>query len=169
MSSSGANREAPARSGGKRQIQVSQPIVIKDYNQEMGGVDLMDRLPETYRLGTTVKKMFIFVNIINVNVGATWRLFERANPNSKMMHLQMRTYITLVLIKSEDETRINQEKFMARESSVVTGQTNLITNYVKGIISRNRTDKSDNELAPACQGRCFVWKRNTRLKRKNAV
>ena len=87
------------------QIQVSHPIVTKAYNEEIEGVDLIDRLLEFYRPGT---------KILNVSVGAIWRLFQRANPDSKMTHLEICTYITLVLIKSEYETSINQENYDER-------------------------------------------------------
>ena len=69
---------------------------------------------ESYRPGTTLTETFLFVKILNVSVGAIWRFFQRANPDSKMTHLEIRTYITLVLIKSEHETSINQENYDER-------------------------------------------------------
>ena len=96
------------------QIQVSHPIVIKAYNEEIRGVDLIDRLLESYRPGTAMTETFLFVKILNVSVGAIWQLFQRANPDSKMTHLEIRTYITLVLIKSDYETSINQENYDER-------------------------------------------------------
>ena len=136
---------------GEVQIQVIHPNVIKAYNEGMGRVDMMDRLPESYRPPSTMKKcrFSLFVNIVNVSVVAAWRLFKRANPNSKVMHLEFRSYITLVLIKSADQTRINRERTMARELTVEI-----------------KTDKSDHKSGPALQGRCVVCKRNTRLKCK---
>ena len=45
---------------GKRvQIQVGQPNVIKAYNEGMRGMDMMDRLLESYRQGTTMKKWIL--------------------------------------------------------------------------------------------------------------
>ena len=67
---------------GKRQIQVSQSIVIKAYNEGIGGVDLMDGLLESYRQGATIKEMFIFVKMLNVGVRE-----QRANLDSKMTYL----------------------------------------------------------------------------------
>ena len=52
--------------------------MIKAYNQRMGGVDLT----ESYRPGTTMIEMFLFVKILNVSVRAIWQLFQRANPDS---------------------------------------------------------------------------------------
>ena len=49
---------------------MSQPIVIKVYNDGIRGVDLVDRLLESYRQGATMKEIFLFVNILNVRVGA---------------------------------------------------------------------------------------------------
>ena len=42
--------------GERIEIQVGQPNVIKAYNEEMRGVDMMDRLLEPYRPGTIMKK-----------------------------------------------------------------------------------------------------------------
>ena len=44
----------------KGQVQVSQPNVIKVYNEGMGGVDMMDRLLESYLPATTIKKWWFF-------------------------------------------------------------------------------------------------------------
>ena len=87
-----------------------------------------------------------------MSVVAAWQLFQRANPNSKITHLEFRSYITLVLVKSADQTRINQKRTMARQLPVEI-----------------KTDKSDYESGPAFQGRCVVCERNTRLKSKKCV
>ena len=44
----------------KAQIQVSQSNDIKAYNEGMRGVDMMDRLIESYRPGTPMKKLWLF-------------------------------------------------------------------------------------------------------------
>ena len=71
---------------GKGQIQVSQPNVIKADNEGMGRVDMMNRLLESYRPATAMKKWWfsLFVNIVNVIVVAAWRLFQTANTNSHL-------------------------------------------------------------------------------------
>ena len=54
--------------GEKIRIQVSQPNVIKAYNEGMTGVDMVDRLLESYRPGATMKKcffLFFFYKHIN--------------------------------------------------------------------------------------------------------
>ena len=43
-----------------------------------------------------------------------------------MTHLEIHTYITLMLMESEDETRINQENY--GKKMLQSRQTNLITN-----------------------------------------
>ena len=94
---------------GKGLIQISQSNAINACNEGMGGVDMMDRLLESYRPATTMKKWWFscLVSIVNVSVVAAWRLFDRANPNSKTMHFEFSSYITLALIKSANQTRIN--------------------------------------------------------------
>ena len=95
------------------QIQVSQPNVIKACNEAMRGVDMMNRLLESYRPGRAMKKLlFLFVNILNVIVIATCSPFhlQCCNLDSKVTHSEFRSYPTLMLIKSEDENRINQEQ-----------------------------------------------------------
>ena len=61
---------------GKGQMQVSQSSVLKAYNEGMGGVNIIDRLLESYRPATTMKKWWfsIFVNLVNISVVAAWRL-----------------------------------------------------------------------------------------------
>ena len=54
----------------KRQIQVNQSTVIKVYNEGIRGVELMDRLLESYHQGTTRKEIFLFVKILNVRFEA---------------------------------------------------------------------------------------------------
>ena len=122
----------------------------------MRGVDMMDSLIESYHPGKAMKKLCVclfvyFVNILNASVIATCSSFhfQCCNLDSKMMHLKICSFITLLLVKSEDETRINQEKTMARE--------------LPGVI---KTDKSHNESAPVRLGRCIFCKRNKRLKCK---
>ena len=70
---------------------------------------MMERLLESYCSATAMKKLWfsLFLIIVNVSVVAACPLFERANPNSKTMHLEFSSYITLALIKSANQTRIN--------------------------------------------------------------
>ena len=59
---------------GQWEIQVSQPDVIKAYNEGTGGADMMDRLLESYRPATTIKKWCFspFINIVNLRIVAAW-------------------------------------------------------------------------------------------------
>ena len=49
---------------------MNQPTVIKVYNEGIRGVELMDRLLESYHQGTTMKEIFLFVKILNVRFEA---------------------------------------------------------------------------------------------------
>ena len=76
--------------GERIQVQVSRANVIRAYNERMRGVDIMDRLLESYRTRTIMKKwwFFLFVNILNVIVIATCSPFHLLGCNfeSKMTH-----------------------------------------------------------------------------------
>ena len=133
---------------GKGQQLVVQPNVIKAYNEGMGGVDMMDRLLQSYRPGITMKKWWwsLFINIVNLSVLAAWRLYQKSNPGNKMPHFEFRSYITHVLIKSTDETRTKRERTMAKE----------LPSEVKG-------DGSGHIVEQTSQGRCVICRKNTRL------
>ena len=117
----------------KGPIEVSQPNAITVYNELKRGV------------------FFLYVNILNVSLVAACSplRWQCSNHYSKKTHLQIWRYITLVLIKSEDETRINQKKSMARKLQEVT-----------------KTDKAHKESALAHWGRCFFCEWNIRFKCK---
>ena len=53
---------------GKGQVQVSQPNVIKAYNEGMGGVDMMDRLLESYLPATTIKKWWLSLFVTSLAI-----------------------------------------------------------------------------------------------------
>ena len=59
---------------GKGQIPVSQPRLIQKYNEGMSGVDLLDRLLQSYRPAIQMKKWWwaFFTNLLNVSVVAAW-------------------------------------------------------------------------------------------------
>ena len=91
--------------GGNKEV--TQPHHINSFNKGIGGVDLMDRLLETYRPVFRVKKWYwpLFINLLNVSVVAAWRIhciLEKAN---KLSHLEFRRYICSLLAKSRSAKR----------------------------------------------------------------
>ena len=57
---------------------VSQPNVVKQYNHNMGGVDLLDNSEKNYAITTRVKKWYwsIYVWFLNVSMIQAWRLYR---------------------------------------------------------------------------------------------
>ena len=131
---------------GKGQIYVEQPHVIKAYNEGMGGVDAMDRLLESYRPSVNMKKWWwsLFINVLNLSVIASWRLYQKANPDSKMTHLEFRRYVTQVLVKSNCENQVKKSVVIAVPPKEV------------------RLDGVGHFVETTSQGRCCVCKKNTR-------
>ena len=131
---------------GKGQTQVQQPWVIKAYNEGMGGVDVMDRLLESYRPGVNMKKWWwsLFINILNLSFSAAWRLHQKANPTSNMTHLEFRRYVTCVLIKPGGTTLIKKSSVQAHAPQEV------------------RLDGVDHVVDQTTQGQCCICKKNTR-------
>ena len=55
---------------------IDMPFLMKQYNQGMGGVDVIDRLLGSYRPAICEKKWYfpLVTNAINVSIVAAWRL-----------------------------------------------------------------------------------------------
>ena len=81
--------------------EVSQPNLIRDYNQGMGGVDLMDRLLASYRPTIRGKKWYwpLFINALNVSVVAAWRVHCKV-ADEPLSHLDFRREIAVCLLKT---------------------------------------------------------------------
>ena len=60
----------------KKQISCVQPFWFYQYNQGMGGVDLLDRFISQYRPTIQAKKWYwqLFINCIEMLTAAVWRL-----------------------------------------------------------------------------------------------
>lgn len=127
------------------QKEVHQPHLIYAYNKGMGGVDLMDRLLESYRPTILGKKWYwpLFIHIINTSVVAAWRLYNRLGDN-KMTHLEFRREVVLCLLKAEQAEQWVKERLQP---------------YT---IDDIRFDGMNHKLGTTTQGRCKICKKNTK-------
>ncbi|GBM94280.1 PiggyBac transposable element-derived protein 3, partial [Araneus ventricosus] len=117
----------------KKKIDVNQPAVIKAYNSNMGGVDLMDRLISYYRISIRTKKwpLRVFAHFLDMATCNAWILYIRhckKNEILKKDRLQLIDFklsIAEILIKKEvsrtrDEAeRVQDEKERVRPKKVV--------------------------------------------------
>ena len=80
--------------------QVSQPHFVCSYNKGIDGVDLMDKLAESYCPSIRDKKCYwpLFINVVNLSVVAAWRLHCKTCQEN-LSHLQFRSQITLCLLR----------------------------------------------------------------------
>ena len=115
----------------------------------MGGVDLMDRLLESYRPTIREKKWYwtLFINFFNVTVVAAWRIYCQIG-QQKVYHLEFRRQVTFCLLKADEEPRNRPE-----------GKPELPQDV--------RFDKINHFQGPTSQGRCKMCKKNTKTMCKN--
>lgn len=78
----------------KAVVDVPQPLLYKNYNRGMGGVDLNDQSVNTYRIGIRGKKWWwvLFTHMINLGLTNGWKLSQIAS-EIKMTQLEFTRYV----------------------------------------------------------------------------
>ncbi|PSN48689.1 PiggyBac transposable element-derived protein 3 [Blattella germanica] len=63
----------------KQYINVTRPVIVREYNQFMGGVDLLDMLVTLYRINLRVKRYYlrIIYHLTDICVVNAWLLYKR--------------------------------------------------------------------------------------------
>lgn len=94
----------------RKEVVISQPNVISDYNKNMGGVDLHDNAIANYRIKIQGKKWWwpLFTNIIDSVIVNSWKL-HRISTNTKMALIDFRSYIAIAMLKSECKNNVSGE------------------------------------------------------------
>ena len=130
----------------KKKTDVSQPHLIKMYNEGMGGVDLLDRLLGSYRPMFRSKKWYwnLFSNALNMAVAAGWilHLHLQKGTTAELSHLTFRREVTLSLLRMKPKIH-----------------------YVPGPrahTSETLRQSDAHYLVPSTQGRCAVCQKNTK-------
>ncbi len=113
---------------GKRKevIKVPCPAVVKEYNRNMGGVDLLDSLIALYRTKIRSKKWYhrLVFHFVDMMIVTAWLLYRRdCNDNGlkKVDQMKLHTfksYIAESLCKSGK----NLERKRGRPSSTIAGE-----------------------------------------------
>lgn len=88
----------------RKDIQISQPNMIKQYNSYMGGVDLHDNAIANYRTSIRGKKWWwpLFINALDSTIANCWKLYRKVN-NSNITQLDFKSYLAVRLLKSDVE------------------------------------------------------------------
>ncbi|KRY27152.1 putative piggyBac transposable element-derived protein 3 [Trichinella spiralis] len=76
----------------KKHVDVAEPNIIRQYNQFMGGVHVMDKMLPSY--GPKIKKWWwnLFSHALNMAVVAAWKLHIELHtaPSNQLPHLELR-------------------------------------------------------------------------------
>jgi len=69
----------------KKEIQVTQPAAVKQYNANIGGTDRMDQNVGCYRISIRSKKWWwpLFIHMIDVSVQNAFYLYKRSSAYSQ--------------------------------------------------------------------------------------
>ena len=132
----------------RKKVSIQQPNLIRNYNMNMGGVDVYDKLLSSYRPTIRGKKWWwnLFINALNTLTIASWKAFNKLHPNETLSHIQFLRIITQCLVKK--------------------GKLLLLRPmHGRGVpkVSDIRKDGVGHHLKPCKQGRCVYCMKNTRL------
>lgn len=66
--------------GKKKKIEISRPFAVQEYNNFMGGVDMMDRMIAHYPHGFENRKWYlrIFFHLVNMAIVNSWILYRKS-------------------------------------------------------------------------------------------
>ncbi|CAH1988473.1 unnamed protein product [Acanthoscelides obtectus] len=95
----------------KKMIHVEQPCLIKQYNENMGGVDRADQNISLYRVGIRGKKWYfcLFSHALDMAEQNAWQLHKHSG--GKMDHLRFRRCIAAGLLETyKKETKRGPSK-----------------------------------------------------------
>lgn len=94
----------------KKSVSITQPKVIAHYNENMGGVDLLDNFVAMYRINVKGKKWWwpIFTNFLDVAKVNAWRLY-RLTIDPQIPLLDFQRNVAVSLLKTPDEALENKE------------------------------------------------------------
>ena len=94
--------ETPRRQKGSQdKISVHVPVMVKEYNKYMGGVDLSDQLKSYYAIDMRCRYKYylrVIFDIVDTTVVNGYLNFKKLNPQSKMSHLEFRQEVVRGLI-----------------------------------------------------------------------
>lgn len=87
----------------RKDITISQPLMVAQYTKFMGGVDSHDNGIGNYRIKVRGKKWWwpLFTNAIDSVIVNSWKLYRLVN-HDKISQIDFRSYLVLLLIKSEE-------------------------------------------------------------------
>ena len=116
----------------KKEISISCPKVVEEYNKHMGGVDLLDSLTGLYRTKIRSKKWYhkMFFHLLDQTVVNAWLLYRRAADSSD---------------SQDDVLRLHD--FKAAVADGLCREGKLMSSTVKSLKKRGRPSEAE-EVPP---------------------
>lgn len=129
--------------GQKAKMDIPRPKIADDYNANMGGVDLLDRIIGLYRIQLGSRKWYwpIVKNFIEVSLFNSWRIHQEVG--GKLSYLQFIRSVASVLLKQSP-----------RENTVPLGRAAPVTRELRNVGQHWPQTKQP-------QRRCRYCKKNT--------
>ncbi|XP_047103911.1 piggyBac transposable element-derived protein 3-like [Schistocerca piceifrons] len=141
----------------KKEISVTLPHIIEEYNAHMGGIYLLDKQISLYRTRIRSKKWWwpLFTQMIYICVVNTWRAYQIANSNEKLLLLDVRQRIVMFFLSKKKGSVPKQRR--------PQGTTRADSKLMGGWVSTDvRLDPGNHFFVPSkTQKRCAYCKEKT--------
>lgn len=141
----------------KKRIDISQPNCIREYNQNMGGVDLMDNNIANYRINIRGNRFYfpIFLWLLDVAMNNAW-LLSRAY-GCALDNLEFRRQIVISLLSKYGESKTHPGRPSTSQFSERTGPHLIITGQqrLRCKVCSNKTTKKCVTCNVALHDKCF--------------
>ena len=110
---------------------VEIPEIMKLYNFNMGGVDIIDQSVSTYRSNIKVKKWYwpIFLYLLDASISNAWQIYRYSKNDISL--LEFRRNIALSLLNTNSSHRSDYSKRSVKDFSRYDGQQHYIEKIEK--------------------------------------
>ena len=119
----------------KKYVTVSRPLIVKNYNNNMGGIDVCDQMISYYRMGSKTKKWTVrtLMHFIDLSCANSWREYiidckkNERPPKDTKKYLEFKLDIAENLLNSINQISSSEDE----ENSVTRSRVTPLPNPAK--------------------------------------